>query len=506
MSRPSYSFFLSAIGVCILACCLHAILFSFGFYAISADESGRTLDAYQWASDHTRQSEVWLPYSAVTTGLALSLWKNLFIVPRILCLFWGCCTVLALACYSYELFRDKQVTIITSFAATLFPPLLILSHVPLPDITFIFFIVLSMYFFLRWSKYKGSYSLYLTAFCLTMSSSIRYEGWAFVLMFILGMILEFIYNQKEKTKDQNAAIPFAILLSACFPIFWMTNSILLTGNPISFVVQTGHYFSAITKNSILKLIWHNVGAQFVVQNLLTLNFLGLISIILAWKSRKELRKVIELQFAALICMIVISIIAHTLPTHNSWRIAVVWNCLLLPFTVFWLFTYFKSDKNKSSYFRYILSLLIGLSFCIQMGRMSSLSSFSQNDYHVGKELEKRISVSNQNGNMVLIESSAWNYLHVITVSQHPELFIYNSGFNPNYPEHFIVNPPNDVDCSKLADLHIRFLVFRTDLYKKKIEKTRNIERLSEHGEWTLYEVSKGIKEIYENNLSTHLKE
>ena len=141
-----------------------------------------------------------------------------------------------------------------------------------------------------------------------------------------------------------------------------------------------------------------------------------------------------------------------------------------------------------------------------MGRMFSLSSFSQNDYHVGKELEQRISVSNPNGNVVLIESSAWNYLHVIIVSQHPELFIYNSGFNPNYPEHFIVNPPGDVDCSKLADLHIRFLVFRTDLYKKKIEKTKKIERLSDHGEWTLYEVSKGTKEIYENNISTYLKE
>ena len=472
---------------CIVACLIHLILFKINFFAISADESGRTLDAYQWSIDHTRLSDVWLPYSAVTTGLILQLWKDLFIVPRILCIFWGMCTLGAIGLYSFELFHDEKITILSLLLACFFPPLLVLAHVPLPEITFIFFVVLSMFFFLRWQKTEHSVLLIFSAFCLAVSSTIRYEGWAFVFVFNVQLVWMFIQH-KERTELKRIVLLIAAIISLSFSIFWIIQTALTTESPISFIGKTSSVFSRVTHASFLRLLWLNVGTQFLVQCILTLNILGVASAVILWKNQPRIRHMLFIALSALICMTFMSFIARTLPTHSPWRIAVIWSCLFLPFTAHWLTTFFHRKRTKHNYFRYILVLLMLAGFCLQMARLIKQSSFSRNDYFVGKFLEHQIAVNVLHTDKILIETSSWNYLHVIIASQHPELFLYNSGFDPKNPCQDILSLLPQEHISSLEDRHIRLLVFQSTTYKTMIEKMRNAIKLNEHGDWVVYEL------------------
>jgi len=444
------------------------------------------LDAYQWSIDHTRLSDVWLPYSAVTTGLMLQLWKDLFIVPRILCIFWGMCTLGVIGLYSFELFHDEKITILSLLIACVFPPLLILAHVPLPEITFIFFVVLGMYFYLRWQNTGHSLSLMVSAFCLALSSTIRYEGWVFVLFFAAQLVWMVIHHT-ERTDLKRTTLLAAVIVSLSFSIFWITQTALTTESPVSFIGKTSDVFSRATHPSFLRLLWLNVGTQFLVQSILTLNIIGVASAVIFWRNQPRIRNMLFIGLSALCCMTFMSFVARTLPTHNPWRIAVVWSCLLLPFTAHWLTTYFRRKRTKRHYFRPILVLLMFAGFCVQMTHLIKQSSFSRSDYSIGKFIEHEFNGNVLHADKILIETSTWNYLHVIIASQHPESFLYNSGSDPKNPSQNILSlSPND-QTSVLENRHIRILIFHSASYKSAIEKMDNILKISGQGEWCVYE-------------------
>jgi hypothetical protein len=487
MNRKQHVLILAVIFFCIVVCFLHAILFDINFYAISADESGRTLDAYRWSLDHTRLSDVWLPYSAFETGSMLKLWKDLFLVPRIICVFWGLCVLAALALFSFELFKDERVTMVTLLLGSIFPPVLVLAHVPLPEITFIFFIILGMYFYLRWGNTGSSFALILFSFCLALSSTIRYEGWIFVFVFVSQGAWRLYVNRKFMKGKERIVLGTAMIISLSFSIVWIIHSTLETGFPFSFVGKTSNRFSAATNGSLLRLIWHNVGTQFFLQNILTLNALGIISVYHVWRDRPNLRNIVILAFATLAGMAFVSFVAGTLPTHNSWRIAVVWSCLLLPFTAHWLAALFRRGNIKHHYSRYTIIVFIAAGFCWQMVRLIQHSSFSQYEYNAGKFLEHQFSENYRPLDKILIETSSWNYIHIIVASQHPETFLYNSGYDPKNPSQNILSLSPIEQSSVLENHHIRFLVFHSTPYKTAIEKMNNILKLSDQGEWSVYE-------------------
>jgi hypothetical protein len=484
--NPNKYLIIITIFFCLILCFLHIILFKINLFAISADESGRTLDAYQWSIDQTRLSDVWLPFQAIETGLMIKIWKDLFIVPRIICIFWGMCTLAAISLYSFELFQNIKISILSLLIASFFPPLLVLTHVPLPEITFIFFVLLGMFFYLRWQKSGYTFPLICSAFCFALSSSIRYEGWVFVFIFtaqLVWMLIQYNYISKSK----NIALILAGIVSLSFSIYWIIQTTLTTESPISFIGKTSSAFSQATHASFLRLLWLNLGTQFLVQCVLSLNILGIVSAVTYWKYHLRIRHMLSITISALICMALMSFLGRTLPTHNPWRTAVIWNCLLIPFTANWLTNFFHRKRIGQNYSRYALISLILFGFCLQMFHLIKQSSFSSSDYSAGKYLELRFTQDISHTEKILIETTSWDYLHVIIASNRPELFIYNSGYNPRYPSKSIIPLLSSENIPSLEEMHVRFLVFRSPEYKSVIEKKKNLIKRGEYHDWVIYE-------------------
>src|SRR6185503_4918107 len=133
-----------------LAVSLHLFFFSRGFYSIGWDESGRTLDAYEWAAHGTIMSRAWLPFYRISIGLGLKAFPDLFLTPRILTFLFGLATIPAAAWLAHELFQDRKTTLLTLTLSTFFSQRLALSLAPLSDIMFIFVSLVTMAAFARW--------------------------------------------------------------------------------------------------------------------------------------------------------------------------------------------------------------------------------------------------------------------------------------------------------------------------------------------------------------------
>ena len=150
--------------------------------------------------------------------------------------------------------------------------------------------------------------------------------------------------------------------------------------------------------------------------------------------------------------------------------------------------YFRQTRGQRLLLRRILPAIILIAFCLQMGRILKYSSFTEGDYHAGRVLDTRISELQMNSEKILIETSSWNYIHVLISSQHPEYFLYNSGFRPKFPEECILSPLQPVKRAVLENRHIRYLIFQSEIYKNAIERTDDFFKVSECGDWTVYKL------------------
>lgn len=87
MRRPVFQALLS-ISI-LTAVAVHIYLYQSGFYSISADECGRTMEAYDWFKNGRLGPSPWLPFYRLVVGLGLMAWPDLFVTPRIVGFLFG---------------------------------------------------------------------------------------------------------------------------------------------------------------------------------------------------------------------------------------------------------------------------------------------------------------------------------------------------------------------------------------------------------------------------------
>lgn len=150
--KENISFYLSISAIVALFFFVECNLLSKEFFALSADESGHTLEAYDWYKHDGQLFSIWLPFHKVVNGIALKIHYDLLVTPRIMSGLFGLLTLLSLIVLSHQLFENKIVAILTGFLATLFLPIAVFSVLPLIEIYFFFFIILSIACFLLWRR------------------------------------------------------------------------------------------------------------------------------------------------------------------------------------------------------------------------------------------------------------------------------------------------------------------------------------------------------------------
>jgi len=470
----------------IAAICLHIELIMKGFYGISADESGRTLDALKWISSGTPISDVWLPFHRIVVGLGISVFNDLFITPRIISFFFGLTALTAIVWFAYELFRDHRITCLTALLAAFFPLRVVLSVVPLSEIEFIAFIAAGFASHTRWEHSRGSLSLLATGVFLGLSTSIRYEGWVFLILTIMELFFE-RENRKQIFHRPIIGI-LSLIFMNLFIAYWIYITYADTKTLFSFINATTSNYKRVADTSFIKLIWRNPATQFFYQNVLTLNFVGIISLFRLSRSQKDIRRFVLIVLPTLAVLAFLGLIGKALPTHNPWRIPAVISCLLIPFTAYWIVQQMERFSSLR-WMRYGIPAIVLVAFAIQVVAMTRSPVFTRSEFLIGRFVHEKLIQSELDSPKVLIETSDWSYLNIVLASNKPDLFVYNTGFWPHNPTSPIINTHEPLSISDLNERKIRFLVFKSKIqYNSRSNKS--IQEIGHFGEWNTYEIAK----------------
>jgi hypothetical protein len=476
--KENYKFLLIIFLLTIIG--LEAFVFLKGFYSFSADDSERTLIAYNFLNGKLPTDFDWLPFHTFINALGLLIWNDLFWNPRIINLLFGIFSFFAVINLAKNLFEDKRIIILTAFLSAILPLRVLLTATALTEIMFIPFIVLAMSFFIQWLKYNTDKHLIFSSIFLAVSSSIRYEGWIFSAAFFV-LILFLSFSRKYEIK--NAKLFLILLFLSIVPIAWFIVHQIYFNNPLAFLGASGNLFEKIYGDSFLSKIKYNFFSQFIFQNLFFLIFLGIIGGIIYSKKEKSVKYFFILWAASFLMMGLLSILGAGNPSHAFWRIPVVWNYLLLPFMAYILVKFYDTKIFSKLIFFFLIILSLSIFYLMQLYFLTEQPGFSRSEKIIGDELNLLL-IKDKSAN-VLIETTEWNYLHIKLSSHHPDNFILNTGKFPKSPDKAIISIDNKIDEIILSARNIRYFVVRDSLLKNYILSNTPSKTLKEAGEWSL---------------------
>jgi len=472
----------------IISSIIHFYFFNEGFYSISADESGRTLEAAKVNFQNFYNAQLWLPLYKWIVKLGLIIWNDLFITPRVIIYIFGLLTTGALILLSNQLFKNFYITILTALFLVLFPDKIILSIAPMAEIMFIFFTVLGLLFFSKWFENNKIYNIIISAVSFNFANMVRYEAWIFAAMTIF--LLTYLYFKRHKKNIDLKSMLVPSLIISFFPLFWFVMHAVQHGSPFAFLGDPAGRYVFLHGNSFEKSFLNSVIYQFFKQNFLTLNIVGLIGVAYFFIKEKAVKTNIIIPVLSLLIMSALSLLGKGMPSHNFWRIASVWNILLIPFTAYFCVR-LSSLILKNKFFRVSLTGIIVIAILIFSIKQTiimtkkNITAFSKNDLRAGRVVGDLIS---KTGAKILIDSSSWNHLNVRVASNYPDNFVSNSGYDPMKKRIFIIHPKKRFDRKSLEDKNIEYILFNHSVLKKYMKKQTEVKRVRNLGKWWLYKL------------------
>ncbi len=473
-----------------VAIALHGVLYAGGLYAISADESGRALDALAWVETSDILVDAWLPFYQVATGFALKAFHNLFLTPRIVSFAFGLVAHGALLALTMELFRRRDITAMAAAISAVIHHRVIFGVVPLAEIMYMAVLIAAMAFLARRLRTGSTLSLLLCAVCLAVATTIRYEAWFFGL--VLAVLLCIAPLRRWSSVELRMPEIFTVLaILAAFPLWWLWQQYLHTGHPTGFLLHSPDRFAPMAGGSALKALWHNVAVQFIVQNIATAMLIGLLSVSDVWRASKPARFWLAVPLGAIVLLSLVLLGGKGLTTHNPWRLASGWSLLLVPFAAHWLVLF--AYRQQGSWLRRwsLPALLVALCLFQTAMHARATSVFSKADLKAGRFLSQQEALegASADSNKILIETTDWQYLNVVIASGQPDRFVYNSGADPLFPQDTLIRPGRPVDMEQLRKHDVRFLFFREAPYTFTIERDTTIAVVAREGGWTLYDIA-----------------
>jgi len=483
-------FKLTLLFIVLFSIVLNIILYYSGFYSISADESGRTIDAYNWIKGTYEGIPTWLPFYNVVIGFGLKIFPDLFFTPRIIISLFGVLAFVSFIWMTHELFKDRYITLLSTLIALFFPSRVILSSVPLSESIFFFFVFAGIAFFTRWLNSNKNFLLYLSALAFAFSSSVRYEGW----LFSASIVIVLIFFKQLKTEDVNTKTIITVcLIGLIFPFYWFIYQSNAAGNPFQFFYDVNKNYERALGTSFFSILKHNYLTRFIHHNLIYLCFPGVFTSFYLFLRNSTIRKWMSLILITFIPLILISLTGRAIPTHNIWRIPELWNILLIPFTAYFI-------KNLDSFeIKYLQNLrkgvvpiiitvvLIYYSFHVYR-YVDDEHHFTKEELRIGRYLEQNL-IEADPVSKILIEIPDWSYLHIIAASNHPENFIKSTeGGDPRLIRNPTITDSSSVDIADLTDKNIRFILLKSRELKNKIQRNPFFKEGKNFKEWSLFEV------------------
>ncbi len=229
---------------------IHARLYRTGFEEFCADDSIRVEMAYGWARrPHLilpRESPYWPPFHSYIIGLGLMIWDHLLFAPRLLSIVAGWVGIIFIYCLTRRLLADRAAALLGALLITVNPVHVWLSSVPLSESFQFATLAAFMFFFVAYQQSGGRRFLYLGSAAIALGGGIRFEAWAFALLYsgilVGGEILAALRGRLNTVRLAHHAV--AALIPWIFPAFWMAGNYLANGDALGFLHATREFEAA----------------------------------------------------------------------------------------------------------------------------------------------------------------------------------------------------------------------------------------------------------------------
>lgn len=469
------------------------LVWQLDFFALSADESAHTLEAYAWYRTGELKATTWLPFHRIVVGWLFHIWPDLFYLPRLLSFAFGWLALVAVAWLAFELF-GRRVAIIALCLGVFLPQRVVLGVLPLMEMPFICAITFGAAALARWERdglRADARMLGVAAGCWGVASSIRYEGW----LFAGGLFLMLCWwRVRGQVKVSFARFVLVSLLLLAFPLFWMVFHFQTHGHPLWFAQGVANRYALLYGNQWRYIRQHNVLSQFIAQNIYSFNIWGLY-VLAQQLDKKRIQRWSTVPLLSFVLMSLLSLTGRALPTHNFWRIAAVWSLLLLPFTSAWLHNQLFARYEHTFYLRRWLlismpSLFFLLAFALQTHTLvnSSFTPFTSQHRDMGTALAEELA-STPPSHILIEQTLRWDQLHIVVASNHPDAFVYHSNPSSNAADvrGVYINPQTgEIDHAKLDASQIDYLLFKSETFKQLLAQDQELRVVQTFGRWVLY--------------------
>ncbi len=330
-----------------------------GFYSISADESGRVLNAAEMSFRQILKPTWFPPLYAFINKLGLSLYYDLFLTPRVMASLAGILTSLALMFFAHRLFGNSSISIMTGFLAVYFPHRLIFSVAPMSEIYFMCFMTLGCAFVLGWFSDAKKWDLLCSSICFLLCSSLRYEGWLVcATMASILSVQRFIHG---KPGWRSYLVNIAILAS--FPLYWFLSAYFT--NRMWTFTSTAKAYVDVHGKDLMKVWQRSFLNQFIEQSVFSPFIASLLSIIYFAVQDRKIRLLSLLIVIPIFGMTAIGFVNYSLPNHNWWRLAGPALFLLIPFLSHFIYkfsTLLFANRYLQHTFLVVISVLCMAAF------------------------------------------------------------------------------------------------------------------------------------------------
>ena len=466
---------------------LNVVLYIGGFFSISADESGRTLLAYEWLRGGYKEAPTWLPFYTIVIGYGIKIFADLFWAPRIVATFFCVLSFASFIWLAHQLFKDKYVTLLSAIIALFFPTRVILGAVPLSESMYYFFIFSGIALFTMWLRSRWDHNLILSAVAFAVSSSIRYEGW----FFSAALVLILIIFKKLKVKEISIVnILLISMIGFAFPLYWFLFQTNISGNPLQFFEDASRGYENAQGITFFTILKNNYLGRFIHHNLIYFCFPGLISLSYFFVRDSLIRRWVSFTLLAFIPLVILSFFGIGIPTHNIWRVPELWNILLIPFTAYFIknirsfeIKYLKHLQNVK--IPLLLTLLL-IYYSFHIYRLMGIDAFTKEELKVGRYVERNLMVNETN--KILIEIPDWSYLNIIVASNKPGLFVWNSDYNPKKKGNEIINKESKINFEELSNRRIKYLLLKSEGLKSKVMSNPFFREKKVFKEWSVFEL------------------
>ncbi|MDO9709716.1 hypothetical protein [Paracraurococcus lichenis] len=297
-----------------------------GFYRLEADESARSLMAWELSWRNALEPWIWPPFYKLVVGGFLRLYPDVFVAPRLLIGIAGLAMVLVLVALSRALFAPAAVAVVTAALAVLLPDRLIFGTTPMSDMYYLLAQGGGALLLLHWLRSGRTAALLWSCLLVLVAQTVRYEAMFFGV--VLGLYLTWLLARRELGLGTYVA---AGGILAAFPVLWVLDSFLWFGSLENLGITSQQYLAMYGHNHANAL--RNLPLTQFLRSL-AYNPLLLLGLWMMWRQARgdaALRRWLWLVWLPLPVISAVTFASLSITMAASWRQASLWVLLLLPF-------------------------------------------------------------------------------------------------------------------------------------------------------------------------------